>query len=133
MARKPADLRSAMQAARSGTAHRVQPSAPEPANPAPVPKATVAAARSEARDPHYRPGREGMTNVTGYFPPAVKKQLRRITVEEDTTIQELLAEALNDLFAKRGMPEIAPREDLAEGRGGRRARIKSGDRTEARA
>jgi hypothetical protein len=74
-----------------------------------------------------------MTNVTGYFPPAVKKQLRRITVEEDTTIQELLAEALNDLFAKRGMPEIAPREALAEGRGGRRARIKSGDRTEARA
>jgi hypothetical protein len=87
----------------------------------------------EARDLHYRPGREGMTNITGYFPPAVKKQLRRITVEEDTTIQELLAEALNDLFAKRGMPEITPREEAGEGRGGRRMRTKSGGRLEARA
>jgi hypothetical protein len=69
-----------------------------------------------------------MTNVTGYFSPAVKKQLRRITVEEDTTIQELLAEALNDLFAKRGMPEIAPREGVGEVRGGRRVRTKSRDR-----
>ena len=39
-----------------------------------------------------------------------------------------MAEALNDLFAKRGKPEIAPREDAGEGRGGRRARTKSGDK-----
>ena len=68
-----------------------------------------------------------MTNVTGYFPPAVKKLLRMIAAEEETTIQELMAEALNDLFAKRGKPEIAPRENAGEGRGGRRARTKSGD------
>jgi hypothetical protein len=115
-----------MQAARDGAALRpihAQSAPAEPAAPRPP----------EARDPHYRPGREGMTNVTGYFPPAVKKQLRRISVEEDTTIQELLAEALNDIFAKRGMPEIAPREDPTEVRGGRRARTKSGDRMEVRA
>ena len=29
-------------------------------------------------------------------------------VENDTTVQNLLAEALNDLFAKYGKPEIAP-------------------------
>jgi hypothetical protein len=85
----------------------------------------------DTRDPHFRPGRAEMTNVTGYFPPAVKKLLRMIAAEEETTIQELLAEALNDLFAKRGKPEITPREDAGEGKGGRRARIKSGDRFDA--
>jgi hypothetical protein len=52
-----------------------------------------------------------MSNVTGYFPPAVKKQLKIMAAEGDTTIQRLLAEALNDLFAKYGKPEIAPVED----------------------
>jgi hypothetical protein len=51
-----------------------------------------------------------MANVTGYFPPAVKKQLRIMAAEGDTTIQRLLAEALNDFFAKYGKPEIAPVE-----------------------
>lgn len=56
-----------------------------------------------------RTGREGKSNVTGYFPPEVKKQLRLLAAEQDTTIQDLLAEALNDLFAKNGKPELAPR------------------------
>jgi hypothetical protein len=57
------------------------------------------------------PSRVGKTNVTGYFPPAVKKQLRLLSAEHDVTIQRLLAEALNDLFVKYGKPEIAPLED----------------------
>ncbi len=62
----------------------------------------------ESRGPYFRPGRDGKSNVTGYFPPEVKKQLRILAAERDTTIQDLLAEALNDLFAKHGKPEIAP-------------------------
>jgi len=62
-------------------------------------------------NPHYRPGRAQKSNVTGYFPPAVKKQLRMLAAEHDTTIQALLAEAMNNLFAKYGKPEIAPVED----------------------
>jgi len=31
-----------------------------------------------------------------------------LAADRDTTIQDLLAEALNDLFAKYGKPEIAP-------------------------
>ena len=62
-------------------------------------------------NPHYRPGRQDKSNVTGYFPPEVKKQLRLIAAEEETTIQELLAEALNGLFARYGKPEIAPIND----------------------
>jgi hypothetical protein len=124
-----------MQAARGGGApHRQAAPQSEEAAPqirearsAPAPQPQV------PRDPNFRPGRAEMTNVTGYFPPAVKKLLRMIAAEEETTIQELLAEALNDLFAKRGKPEIAPREDAGEGRGGRRARTKSGDRIEASA
>jgi hypothetical protein len=55
-----------------------------------------------------------MENLTGYFPPAVKLQLLELSLQrkKDTmqrvTIQDLLAEALNDLFAKYGKPEIAP-------------------------
>lgn len=59
------------------------------------------------KDPHFRPSREGKSNVTGYFHPAVKKQLRILAADRDTTIQDLLSEALNDLFAKHGKPEIA--------------------------
>jgi hypothetical protein len=54
--------------------------------------------------------REGKSNVTGYFPAAVKKQLRLLAAERETTIQDLLAQALNDLFAKHGKPEIASAE-----------------------
>ncbi len=61
-------------------------------------------------NPHYRPGRATKSNVTGYFDPAVKKQLRMMMAENETTIQGLLAEALNDLFAKYGKPEIAKAE-----------------------
>src|SRR3954451_2151896 len=133
MARKPADLRSAMQAARGGGAPRRQ-GASQSEEAAPVsPKIQETHSASVPqpqvpRDPHFRPGRAEMTNLTGYFPPAVKKLLRMIAAEEETTIQELMAEALNDLFAKRGKPEIAPRENAGEGRGGRRARAKSEDR-----
>ncbi len=89
---KPADLRKAMAGGAGKTTHQ-----PEmPADP------------GHNQDPHYRPGRQGKSNVTGYFPPAVKRQLRILAAEKDTTIQDLLGVALNDLFAKYGKPEIVP-------------------------
>src|SRR5262245_28000180 len=102
MARKPADLRSAMQAARGGGAPRRQQAASQSDGAAPTAGQAGEARGRPAlqpevpRDPHFRPGRAMMTNVTGYFPPAVKKLLRMIAAEEETTIQELMAEALND-------------------------------------
>ncbi|MCY3968534.1 MAG: hypothetical protein OXG74_01255 [Acidobacteria bacterium] len=55
-----------------------------------------------------RSGRAGKSNVTGYFDPEVKRQLRIMAAEHDCTIQDLVGEALNELFAKHGRPEIAP-------------------------
>ncbi len=79
-----------------------------------TPKAAKPAPVERPDNPHYRPSREGMENLTGYFPPEVKNQLMELTIERrratagKVTIQDLMAEALNDLFAKYGKPEIAP-------------------------
>ena len=51
------------------------------------------------------------TGKDANLPPAVKKQLQVLAAERETTIQALLAEALNDRFAKYGKPEIAPVEE----------------------
>lgn len=53
------------------------------------------------------PSREGKAAVTLYVDPAAAKQLKRLAVDEDTSIQTLMVEALNDLFAKRGKNRIA--------------------------
>ncbi len=41
----------------------------------------------------------------------VRKQFKFLAAEHDTTIQNLFAEALHDLFARNGKPEIAPVEE----------------------
>ena len=51
--------------------------------------------------------REGAKHVGGYFAPEVSKQLRSLAVVEDTTVQDLLGEALNMLFQSRHLPMIA--------------------------
>jgi hypothetical protein len=53
------------------------------------------------------PSRQGKKTVAGHFDPAVSRLLRQIALEEDTSVQDLLREALNDLFAKRGRPPVA--------------------------
>ena len=54
--------------------------------------------------------RVNKASVTGYFAPAVRRRLRKLAADTDTTIQALLREALNDLFAKHALPEIVERE-----------------------
>jgi hypothetical protein len=64
---------------------------------------------SVARNPsvNMAPSREGKKAITGFFDPAVSRQLKQIALEEDSNIQALLREALNDLFVKRGKSPIA--------------------------
>lgn len=51
--------------------------------------------------------RSGRVLVGGHFAAEVQRALRIIAAEEGTTIQALLAEGINTVFAKRGKPEIA--------------------------
>ena len=54
--------------------------------------------------------RIGTRQIAAHFPEDVAWQLRGLAVERKTTVQNLMAEALNDLFAKHGKPELAPIE-----------------------
>jgi hypothetical protein len=73
-----------------------------PVTPRPI--KTPAAARA-ARAP-VKPGRVGKRNLTGYFPPEVVKQFKQLALDRDTTVQNLLGEALDEIFAKYRMPQI---------------------------
>ena len=53
-----------------------------------------------------KPGRASTKLIGGHFAPEVSTQLRILAAEEGTTIQSLLAEALNDLFVKKGKVRI---------------------------
>lgn len=85
---------------------------PAPANNTEQPMTTPRPAR-ESRSSAARPDRVGKTNVTGYFDKLVKWELQELATERSrylgrkVTTQELLAEALNDLFKKYGKPEVA--------------------------
>ena len=73
-----------------------------------APVAEPSAAAEAAAGPRYvAPARRGKKAVSGHFDPAVQKQLNQIALDEDSSVQALLREALNDLFAKRGKPTIA--------------------------
>ncbi len=53
------------------------------------------------------PSRIGKKPVTGFFEPAVSRQLKRLGLDHERTMQELIQEALNDLFRKYEQPPIA--------------------------
>ncbi len=56
---------------------------------------------------HARPSRKSTKHVGGYFDPAVSKQLREIALDEDSSLQALLGEAIDMLFQSRRKPTIA--------------------------
>ena len=51
--------------------------------------------------------RIGKKSVTFYLKPDAVKQLRTISVDEETTLQALMIEAANMLFKSRGKAQIA--------------------------
>jgi len=54
-----------------------------------------------------KPSRKSTKHVGGYFDPAVSKQLREIALDEDSSLQALLGEAIDMLFQSRRKPTIA--------------------------
>lgn len=78
---------------------------PGPAAPAP------ATAAEEEEAPARKPtqaSRVGMRAITVHFPPEVRRQLRVLAAEQDRTMEDVVGEALNLLFAAYGKAEIAP-------------------------
>ncbi|MGH9623461.1 MAG: ribbon-helix-helix domain-containing protein [Bryobacteraceae bacterium] len=53
------------------------------------------------------PSRIGKKALIGYFDPGVSKQLKQMALDMDRTVQDLLAEALNDFFQKHKKATIA--------------------------
>ena len=89
---KRANLAAALQTATRGG---------EAAAPARTPTATVTPIGART------PSRIGKKTVAAHFDPAVSKQLKQIGLEADRSTQDLLREAINDLFAKYGKASIA--------------------------
>lgn len=71
-----------------------------PARPA-VPPKTAAASPS-----YTAPSRTGKTNITAYLSPDYKRNMRLIQAKTGRSLQTLVAEALNDMFAKYDVPLI---------------------------
>jgi hypothetical protein len=70
--------------------------------------------RSAKASPLPAVSREGKVNVSAYFPSEVKASLRLVQAKRGGKVQDLLAEALNLLFAKYNVPESAPVGKQAE-------------------
>lgn len=53
-----------------------------------------------------KPSRIGTRLVGAHLPPSFSKQLNILAAEEEVTVRDLLAEAINDLFVKKGKKRI---------------------------
>ena len=53
------------------------------------------------------PSRQGKKMISGHFDKDVHRQLKILAIEKDTSIQNLLSEALNALFERNNKPPIA--------------------------
>lgn len=77
-----------------------EPSPPPPAARTPAPERAGAA----------QPSRVGTKAITVHFPEEVRRQIKTLAAEEGRNIEDMVAEALNLLFAKYRKAELAPRK-----------------------
>lgn len=78
------------------------------AKPRTRPALVKAKAKAEGGKPAaVAPSRQGKKPLVGYFDPAVVRQFKQIVLDEDVSGQELMREAINDLFAKYRKSTIA--------------------------
>ena len=54
--------------------------------------------------PQVRPA---TTAITVHCDPKVREQLKRLALDQHTTMRRLICQALNELFASHKLPEIA--------------------------
>ncbi|MBC8524334.1 MAG: hypothetical protein ISR54_07670 [Chlorobium phaeobacteroides] len=73
----------------------------------PAKRQEKAASRLSTSQSYVAPVRRGKKAVTGWFEPDVVRQLKLLGIEQNTTIQDLMKESLNDLFVKYKKAQIA--------------------------
>jgi len=72
-----------------------------------APQAAPEAAAQITAATEKPPSRVGKKVIAGHFDPAVIRQIKMLAVNQDSSIQALLSEALNDLFEKHNLKPIA--------------------------
>jgi len=87
---------SALNKALAGTGARLA-GVPAPVEPAPPPK-TITAPTS----------RDGTAIISVHLPKDVRRQLKGLAADQERTVADIVAEALNLVFARYGMAEVAP-------------------------
>lgn len=95
--KKPSALASALRNSGSTLAASPQPE-PEAAPPPAQPRQSAA------------PSRLATKAITVHFPEDVRRQLKGLAAEEGRSMEDMVAEAFNLLFARHRKPEIAPRK-----------------------
>jgi hypothetical protein len=91
--KKPSALESALR--NSGATVAAPPPEPAPVPPQPRPQAA---------------SRQSTKAITVHFPEEVRRQLKGMAAEEGRSMEDMVAEALNLLFARHRKPELAPRK-----------------------
>jgi hypothetical protein len=74
---------------------------------APIMPTERQAGETTAARPTRQANREDKVNVAAWMHPDFKRSLRLVQARRPGTIQDLLEEALNDLFAKYDVPQVA--------------------------
>jgi hypothetical protein len=95
--KKPNALGSALRNSGASVAGEAVPEPPSPPPPTPRPQAAAAV-------------RRGTKAITVHFPENVRRQLKSLAAEEGRSMEDMVAEALNLLFARHRKPELAPRK-----------------------
>jgi len=67
----------------------------------------VAAEHLAPQSPSRPKSRVGKKVISGFFEKEVSRQLSKLAIDQDRTNEDLLREAINDLFAKYHLPSIA--------------------------
>ena len=62
---------------------------------------------AETERENLPPSRRGKKQIGGHFDPEVSRQLKIAAAREDKTIEQVLGDAINAYFEKRGIPPIA--------------------------
>jgi hypothetical protein len=84
--------------------HRPAPTVREPT---PEPPDVQQLAPQKAGGNSYRsPSRVGKRAAVAWLEPEAVKQLNMVAIQRDTEVQKILVEAINDWFARNGLPRF---------------------------